>query len=124
MVQNWKAGLWFGYSWKAFSKGTSPERQVTGFTREQEDDVRCARAKSKESRLQWEILEKWRITWQELWALDAGHITFLLEATYDVLPKSQNIAHWVSEDPNCKLCAGGGILKHIMYVRKGQDSGK
>uniref|UniRef100_A0A3B1K6T8 Reverse transcriptase domain-containing protein n=1 Tax=Astyanax mexicanus TaxID=7994 RepID=A0A3B1K6T8_ASTMX len=122
-VQNGRAGLGLGDSWKAFGKATSPEKRhmVTGFIREQEEEARRAKAagQSKQGQwMRWESVEKRRITWRELWGLDTGRIKFLLGATYDVLPTPQNLAQWVGEDPSCKLCAGSGTLKHILSACK------
>lgn len=122
-VQTGRAGLGSGDCWKSFRKATSPERRrmVTGFIREQEEEVRRAKAagQSKQGQwMRWENVEKRRITWRELWALDAGRIKFLLGATYDVLPTPQNLGQWVGEDPSCKLCAGSGTLKHILSACK------
>ncbi|XP_076879265.1 uncharacterized protein LOC143527830 [Brachyhypopomus gauderio] len=122
-VQNGRAGLGSGDTWRAFSKATSPERRrmVTGFIREQEEEVRRAKAagQSKQGQwMKWESVEKRRITWRELWALDASRIKFLVGATYDVLPTPQNLGQWLGEDPTCKLCAGSGTLKHILSACK------
>lgn len=34
----------------------------------------------------WEGIEKRKISWKYLWEIEAGMISFLLRATYDVLP--------------------------------------
>ena len=63
--------------------------------------------------MNWHNVEKRKISWRELWAMDANHIKFI-GATYDVLPTPQNLSQWVGEDGSCKLCMGVGSLKHIL----------
>ena len=61
-------------------------------------------------------VEKRTISWRELWAMDANCIKFIVGATYDVLPTSQNLSQWVGEDRSCKLCSGVGSLKPSCLV--------
>ena len=63
--------------------------------------------------MNWHNVEKRKISWRRLWAMDANHIKFI-GATYDVLPTLQNLSQWVGEDRSWKLCMGVGSFKHIM----------
>jgi len=47
----------------------------------------------------WESVEGRRITWKELWSMEAKRISFIIRAAYDVLPASSNLHQWFGEDP-------------------------
>ena len=40
--------------------------------------------------------------------------SFILRATYDVLPSPKNLHQWYGEDPTCALCPTPATLKHIL----------
>lgn len=46
--------------------------------------------------------------------MEAFHISFILRATYDVLPSPSNLNQWYGEDPTCPLCPSPANLKHIL----------
>ncbi len=64
--------------------------------------------------MNWESIEKRRISWKDLWQMVAGRISFLLRATYDVLPSPTNLHQWLGEDPACPLCHTPATLRHIL----------
>ena len=41
--------------------------------------------------LNWEGVEKKKLSWKELWSMEERNIRFLIGATYDVLPTPQNL---------------------------------
>ena len=88
----------------------SERRQmVTSFVHEQEEETRRAAAASQAKQgqwMNWHNVEKRKISWRELWAMDANHIKFIVGATYDVLPTLQNLSQWVGEHESCKICLG------------------
>ncbi|TNN72076.1 hypothetical protein EYF80_017653 [Liparis tanakae] len=47
----------------------------------------------------WEGVEKRKISWQELWEMEAFKASFTIRATYDVLPSPKNLSQWYGEDP-------------------------
>ena len=64
--------------------------------------------------LNWEGVEKKKLSWKELWSIEERSIRFLIEATYDVLPTPQNLKLWVNGDPLCLLCSGTATQRHIL----------
>ena len=68
--------------------------------------------------LNWEGVEKKKLSWKELWSMEERSIRFLIGATYDELPTSQNLKLWVNGDPLCLLYSGIATLKHILSVCK------
>ena len=62
----------------------------------------------------WEDVEKRKLSWKELWDMEAFRTSFILRATYDVLPSPQNLNQWYGEDPTCPLCPSPANLKHIL----------
>jgi len=61
--------------------------------------------------LNWEGVEKTKLSWKKLWSMEERTIRFLIEATYDVLPTPQNLKLWINGDP---LCSGTATLRHIL----------
>ncbi len=45
----------------------------------------------QEQWLNWEGVEKKKLSWKELWSMEESRIRFLIGATYDVLPTPQNL---------------------------------
>ncbi|KAJ8409931.1 hypothetical protein AAFF_G00209720 [Aldrovandia affinis] len=41
-------------------------------------------------------------------------ISFIIRATYDVLPTPKNLHQWLGEDPSCALCQTPATLRHIL----------
>ena len=63
----------------------------------------------------WENFVKRKISWADIWHVDASRLKFLVQSVYDVLPSPANLFTWgKSELPSCPLCAGKGTLRHIM----------
>lgn len=46
--------------------------------------------------------------------MEAGRISFLPRAIYDVLPSPRKLQLWVGEDPSCPLCSSPATLRHIL----------
>lgn len=85
--------------------------------RRQEEVVRCTKAVAQAKQgqwMNWESVEKRKISWRDLWSMEEGRIKFLIGATYDVLPSPQNLKQWVDGDPSCPLCSETATLRHIM----------
>jgi len=64
--------------------------------------------------LNWEGVEKKKLSWKELWSMEERSIRFLIGVTYDVLPTPQNLKLWGNGDPLCSLCSGTETLRHIL----------
>ena len=65
--------------------------------------------------LQWQenVVER-KIGWKEIWEWSTSRLSFLLRATYDVLPSPVNLVRWkVQTDDLCR-CGQRGTLKHIL----------
>ncbi len=61
--------------------------------RRQEEVERSAKAVSlvKQGQwMRWEGLERRKLSWRELWEMEASNISFIIRATYDVLPSPKN----------------------------------
>ncbi|KAK0131293.1 hypothetical protein N1851_034009 [Merluccius polli] len=64
--------------------------------------------------MRWEGLERRKLTWTQLWEMEASNISFIIRATYDVLLSPKNLQVWYGEDPTCALCPTPATLKHIL----------
>ena len=85
--------------------------------RHQEEAARCAKAVSQAQQgrwMKWEGMERRKITWNELWSMESNRLSFIIKATYDVLPSPTNLHLWYGEDPACLQCAAPANLKHIL----------
>ena len=85
--------------------------------RHQEEAARCAKAVSQAQQgrwMKWEGVERRKITWNELWSMETSRLSFIIKATYDVLPSPTNLHLWYREDPACLQCAAPANLKHIL----------
>lgn len=73
---------------------------------QQEETARSAKAGS---------LAKWE-QWMgggKLWEMEANNISFVIKATYDMLPSPTNPKQWFGEDPTCAPCPTTATVKHI-----------
>ena len=118
-VQHGRSGLGAGASTPAWNKATPFQRRklVVQEVRQQEEAARCAKAVSQAKQGQWmtwEGVEKRKISWQELWEMEAFKASFTIRAAYDVLPSPKNLSQWYGEDPTCSLCPTPATLKHIL----------
>lgn len=85
--------------------------------RRQEEAERSAKAVSLAKQgqwMRWEGLEKRKLSWKELWEMETNNISFIIRATYDVLPCPKNLQQWYGEDSTCALCPTAATLKHIL----------
>merc|ERR1712240_481567 len=66
----------------------------------------------------WEVnVVERRIGWNEIWRWRTSFLSFLIRATYDVLPSPVNLRRWsVTADPEEEKCRCGakGTMKHIL----------
>ncbi|KAJ8362447.1 hypothetical protein AAFF_G00373990 [Aldrovandia affinis] len=46
--------------------------------------------------------------------MEGRQISFIIRATYDVLPTPKNLHQWFGEDPSCALCQTSATLRHIL----------
>lgn len=49
----------------------------------------------------------------KLWEMEANNISFVIKATYDMLPSPTNPKQWLGEDPTCAPCPTTATVKHI-----------
>ena len=107
-VQQGRGGLGVGQSSENWSSRKS------GVRKRQQDVQRLSLKQNRGLKLKWESIGKRKISWKELWGMEASRISFLLRATYDVLPSPKNIQQWLNEDPSCPLCSTPATLRHIL----------
>ncbi len=62
----------------------------------------------------WESLEKKKFSWRDIWQMEGARLSFIIGATYDLLPSPENLKLWYGEDPACSLCHAPASLKHIL----------
>lgn len=118
-VQQGRGGFGLTTSKPTWRKATTSERRtlVVEEVRRQEEAARSAKAVSLAKQgqwMQWEGVERRKISWKELWEMEASKISFIIRATYDVLPTPKNLQQSYGEDPTCALCPTPATLKHIM----------
>ncbi|KAK0139173.1 Retrovirus-related Pol polyprotein from type-2 retrotransposable element R2DM [Merluccius polli] len=107
-------GPWFGSNNTDLAKGKTEWRHmVVEEVRHQEEAARCAKAQQGRW-MKWEGVERRKISWNELWSMEANRLSFIIRATYDVLPSPTNLHLWYGEDPACLQCAAPATLKHIL----------
>ncbi len=46
--------------------------------------------------------------------MEGAHPSFVIRATYDLLPSPRNLKEWYGEDPACSLCQVPASLRHIL----------
>lgn len=83
----------------------------------QEETARHARAVAlaKQGReMNWESVEKRKLSWSEIWGIESNRLNFIIRATYDVLPSPINLQLWFGKDPTCPLFTVPATLKHIL----------
>ncbi|XP_061099664.1 uncharacterized protein LOC133129522 [Conger conger] len=110
-VQQGRGGLGLTSNHPAWNRATAPERRkmVVEEVRHQEEAARWAKAVSLVKQGQW----TW-ISWKDLWDMEARRLSFIIRATYDVLPTPVNLHQWMGKDPGCALCSRPVSLKHIL----------
>ncbi len=118
-VQLGRGGFGLTASKPTWRKASTSERRkmVVEEVRRQEEAERSAKAVSlvKQGQwMRWEGLERRKLSWRELWEMEASNISFIIRATYDVLPSPKNLHQWYGEDPICALCPTPATLKHIL----------
>ncbi|KAK0146192.1 Retrovirus-related Pol polyprotein from type-2 retrotransposable element R2DM [Merluccius polli] len=117
-VQQGRGGFGLTPSRPTWNKATAPERRkmVVQEVRHQEEAARQAKAVSLSKQGQWtrwDSVERRKISWKDLWAMEVRRLSFSIRATYDVLPTPVNLHQWYGEDPNCALCSMPANLRHI-----------
>lgn len=104
-------------SWRT-STAEERSKMVQQEVRQQEEEVRQARAvsmKSQGSWMRWEGVRGRDLSWGEIWKMEGQRIRFLLKSVYDVLPSPTNLCVWgIAADANCKLCQKPANLKHVL----------
>ncbi|KAM4567620.1 uncharacterized protein V3H82_011871 [Fundulus diaphanus] len=118
-VQEGWSGLGLGTSKPTWSKANPAQKRklvVQEVRREQEAARRTqAVAQAKQGQwMAWEGVEKRKLSWKDLWEMEAFRASFTIRATYDVLPSPANLSQWYGDDPTCSLCPSPATLKHIL----------
>ena len=118
-VQQGRAGFGLGPMTPRWHKASTIERRtlVVEEVRRQEEAARRAKAvaQAKQGRwMRWEGVERKKLSWSELWGMESNRLSFIIRATYDVLPSPTNLQLWLGKDPSCPLCGTPATLKHIL----------
>ncbi|CAM4720493.1 unnamed protein product [Leuciscus chuanchicus] len=118
-VQQGRGGFGLGTSRPKWYKATSADERklVVAEVRHQQEAERCAKAVAQAKQGQWttwENLEHHKLTWRDMWEMEGSQISFLIRATYDVLPTPKNLNQWFGNDPACPLCQTPATLRHIL----------
>ncbi len=118
-VQHGRAGFGLIPKTPLWHKATSLQKRqlVVEEVRRQEEGERHAKAVSmaKQGRwTNWEGLEKKKLSWRDIWQMEGARLSFVIRATYDLLPSPQNLKEWYGEDPACSLCQVPASLRHIL----------
>lgn len=87
--------------------------------------LRCGN-KRRQTDVQWQSHRPNRASGLtgKTWSIGSSHgkvfgkwkesqISFIIIATYDVLPTPKNLNQWFGEDPSCALCQTPATLRHI-----------
>ncbi len=106
-VQLGRGGFGLTASKPTWRKASTSERRkmVVEEVHRQEEAERSAKAVSlvKQGQwMRWEGLERRKLSWRELWEMEASNISFIIRATYDVLPSPKKPPPVVWRGPN--LC--------------------
>ncbi|RXN17451.1 hypothetical protein ROHU_008023 [Labeo rohita] len=104
-VQQGRGGLGLGGSRPSWQRAAPAQRRqlVVEEVRRHEQATRCVKAISQAKQGQWtrwEGVERRKISWRELMGMEAFHISFILRATYDVLPSPSNLQPMVWGRPD------------------------
>ncbi|KAL7393910.1 hypothetical protein ABVT39_017600 [Epinephelus coioides] len=112
-VQQGRGGFGLGTVTPLWQKASATERRtmVVEEVCRQEEAARHSKAVAQATQgrwMKWEGTEKRKFTWSELWGMESNRLSFIVQATYDVLPSP------ISKDPSCPLCTTPATLKHIL----------
>ncbi|KAK7929282.1 hypothetical protein WMY93_005677 [Mugilogobius chulae] len=118
-VQQGRGGFGLGVMTPLWESASSAERRhmVVEEVRRQEEAARCAKAVSQAQQgrwMRWDGIAKKKISWSELWNMESNRLSFVIRATYDILPSPTNLSLWLGEDSACPLCSAPANLKHIL----------
>ena len=62
----------------------------------------------------WNLPER-KVSWTELWRMEAVRIFFMLRSVYNTQPSSSNLHQLgLAEDQKCTLCGKKGTMSHIL----------
>ncbi|KAL1279298.1 hypothetical protein QQF64_025971 [Cirrhinus molitorella] len=124
-VQHRRAGFGLIPRTPPWHKATSAQKRqlVVEEIRRQEEGERYAKAVSMAKQgkwTNWEGLEKKKkkLSWRDIWQMDGARLSFIIRATYDLLPSPQNLKEWYGEDPACSLCKVLRDLASILEQRR------
>ncbi|KAK7898520.1 hypothetical protein WMY93_019373 [Mugilogobius chulae] len=118
-VQQGRGVFGLGVMTPLWESASSAERRhmVVEEVRRQEEAARCAKAVSQAQQgrwMRWDGIAKKKVSWSELWNMESNRLSFIIRATYDILPSPTNLNLWLGEDSACPLCSAPANLKHIL----------
>ena len=109
LTQSGRMGLGINkVQWWSKVSGKNRRDLVIQEVRNEENKSRYVKAVQQSQQGQWtnwdEALQR-TVTWNDLWQMAPLRVSFILRATYDLLPSRTNLVKWGKEnDPMCPLC--------------------
>ena len=80
------------------SRSQKESKTGPGAGSRQEEMIRAAKAVAQAQqgqRLNWESVEKRKLSWRELWNMEDSCMSLLIGAMYDVLPTPKTLKVWL-----------------------------
>ena len=120
IVQSGRAGLGWGETPWFWSKANRKQREEMVVAEVSRIEEECYKIKALSQGRQgswttWDGIVNRNINWSDLWKIPQARISFLIRATYDLLPCPHNLYQWFGNEESCSLCnAPNASLQHIL----------
>ena len=120
IVQAGRAGLRWGETPRFWSKANRKQKKEMVVAEVSRIEEECYKIKAVSQGRQgswttWEGIVNRNISWTDLWKIPQARISFLIRATYDLLPCPHNLYQWFGNEESCSLCnAPNASLQHIL----------
>ena len=104
--------------WWSRAHGKEQRDMVIQEVKNTEDKKRYQKAVQQSQQGQWtnwtDALQR-SLTWNDVWHMAPLRLSFIIRATYDLLPSKANLAKWgKEEDPRCQLCQKKQTTEHVL----------
>ncbi|KAL7372628.1 hypothetical protein ABVT39_019614 [Epinephelus coioides] len=118
--QQGRAGFSWGPTPKMWSKASRKERKdlvISEVVKIEEESYKIkAVSQQQQGRwTTWEGVVNRTISWADMWRMPQARLSFMIRATYDTLPRPQNLLLWYGTEETCHLCSSSNpSLQHIL----------